>query len=371
MATTQPTSQQFWTPRRVLGYTALIGLVLFVVYKESLVLFVLERVARVVVTLLLAIALSYLLHPVVVRLTRALPWGSERGRRTVVALFTVLAFLAVVVGLIVLTAVPIVSELRDLGVLLQEWARNLPQYMESWQAAYVRIVPPELAATLEAQASALAGVLLKADYFAALKWLLTRGWYVVELLLIPVLAFHLLRDGRALREGLLAYVSPRQRHVARVLSDDVHRVLQSYIRGILILCLFFGISTTLLLKFAGTHIYLTLGLLAGLSWTIPIVGPVIAGIFVVGVTLLQSGLEAALIVLAIYIGLNLIDSKLITPFVLGEALRLHPITIIIALLLTGQLLGPVGMLVAVPVVAILKVTHTRYQKLRAADGGGS
>lgn len=371
METISPTNGQFWTPRRVLGYTALIGLVLFVVYKESLVVFVLERVAHVLVTLLLAVALAYLLHPVVVRLTRALRWGNERGRRTVVALFTVLAFIGVVVALIVLTAVPIISELRDLGVLLQEWARNLPQYLDRWQQAYARVVPPELATTIEAQASALAGVLLRADYFAALKWLLSRGWYLVELLLIPVLAFHLLRDGRALREGILGYVSPRHRHVVRVLSQDIHRVLKSYIRGTLILCLFFGITTTLLLKFAGTRIYLTLGLLAGLSWTIPIVGPVVAGIFVVGVTLLQSGLEAAVVVLAIYVTLNILDSKLITPFVLGEALRLHPITIIIALLLIGQLLGPVGMLIAVPLVAILKATYLRYQKLQASAGVGS
>ncbi len=357
---------QFWTPRRVLTYTLIIALVLFVVYKQSLVVFVLERVAHVLVTLLLGVALAYLLNPVVGRVTRWLHWGGERGRRTLAALLTVLGFLALVIGLAVLTAVPIVSELRDLGVLLQEWARNLPRYLDQWLQAYARVVPPGLADTIESQASALAGVLLRADYFTAFKWVATRGWYVVELLLIPVVGFHLLRDGRALRLGMLAYVSPRHRPVVSALSDDVHRVLKSYVRGILILCLFFGITTTLLLYFAGTRIYLTLGLLAGLSWTIPIVGPVVAGIFVVGVTLLQSGLEAALAVLAIYIGLNIVDSKLITPFVLGEALRLHPITVITALLLTGQLLGPVGMLIAVPLVAIFKAAYVRYQKIQAS-----
>ncbi len=366
------TTGQFWTPRRVLGYTVIIGLVLFVVYKESLVLFVLERVARVLVTLLLAMAVAYLLHPLVKWLTPRLRWGSERTRRTLAALFTVLAFLAVVVGLIVLTAVPIVSELRGLGVQLQDWAKNeLPQNLEQWRRSYAEFVPPDLANTIESQASDLAGLLLKADYFAAFKWLAARGWYVVELLLIPVLGFHLLRDGRALREGILGYVSPRHRRVVRVLSEDIHRVLKSYVRGILILCLFFGITTTLLLYFAHTRIYLTLGLLAGLSWTIPIVGPVIAGIFVVGVTLLQSGLNTALVVLAIYITLNILDSKLITPFVLGEAMRLHPVTIITALLLTGQLLGPVGMLIAVPVVAIGKAAYLRYQKLQASAEVGS
>lgn len=364
-------SGQFWTARRVLTYTVIIGLVLFVVYKESLVVFVLERVARVAVAMLLAVALAYLLNPVVARLTRLLRWGSERGRRTAASLIVVLAFIAAVVGLIVLTAVPIISELRDLGELLQEWAKSLPQHIEQWRQSYARVVPAEVADTIETQVSALAGLLLKADYFAALKWIASRGWYLVELLLIPVICFHLVRDGRALRTGFLAYIAPRHRQVVRVVVDDVHRVLKAYIRGILVLCLFFGVATTLLLYFAGTRIYLTLGLLAGLSWMVPIVGPVVAGVFVVGVTLLQSGLDAALVVLAIYILLNILDSKLITPFVLGEAMRLHPITVIASLLLTGQLLGPVGMLIAVPLVAILKAGYLRWQKLRASAEAGS
>ena len=84
----------------------------------------------------------------------------------------------------------------------------------------------------------------------------------------------------------------------------------------------------------------------------------------VGVTLLQSGLHTALIVLIVYVGLNILDSKLVTPFVLGDAMRLHPVTVITAMLLSGQLLGPVGMLVAVPVTAAGKVIWLRYLESR-------
>lgn len=362
--------EHFWTARRVLIYTIIIGLVLFVIYKQSIVQYVLERIMHIVVTLLLGVAVAYLLNPVVTRLTRLSLPGSERARRTVISLLTVLGFLAVVVGLVVLTTVPVVQELRDLGVTLQEWARNLPELLQQWGKRYAEVVPPDLAETIESQLSALAGSLLRADYLAALKWLLVRGWYVVELLLIPVIAFHILRDGHALRLALVNYLPPRHRQVVRPVLDDVHRVLRDYVRGILILCLFFGTTVTLLLYFAGTRSYLTLGILAGLSWSIPIVGPVTAGIGVVGVTLLQSGLNPALVVLVIYIALNITDSKLITPFVLGEAMRLHPITVITALLLTGQLLGIVGMLVAVPLVAVFKAGYLRYLQLRASAEAG-
>jgi predicted PurR-regulated permease PerM len=362
MSTQAPS--QFWTWQRVLWYTLIIGIVIFAVYKESLALYVLERAMHVIVALLLAVAAAYVLNPVTARLTRGLRWGSERGRRTLAALLTVLAAIAVIVGLIALTAAPIITELRDLGTSLQEWAKTLPSMIDRWMESYTRIMPPGLADTIEQQASALASALLQADYFSAIKAVLTHGWYLVELLLIPVLCFHLLRDGRALRQGMLDYVPHRYREAARVLSDDIHGVLKDYVRGILILCLLFGVTTTLLLYFAHTRIYLTLGILAGLSWAIPIIGPVVAGMFVVGVTLLQSGLHTALIVLAIYVGLNIMDSKLVTPFVLGDAMQLHPVTIITAMLLSGQLLGPVGMLVAVPVTAAGKVIWLRYMDSR-------
>lgn len=355
---------QFWTWRRVLWYTLIIGIVIFAVYKQSLALYVLERAMHVVVTLLLATAAAYVLNPVTARLTRALRWGSERSRRTLAALITVLLAIAVLAGLIALTAVPIVTELRDLGTSLQDWAKTLPSIVNRWMESYTRIVPPGLADTIEQQASALASSLLQADYFSAIKSVLTHGWYVVELLLIPVLCFHLLRDGRALRRGMLDYVPQKHREAARVLSEDIHGVLKAYVRGILVLCLLFGATTTLLLYFAHTRIYLTLGILAGLSWAIPIIGPVVAGVFVVGVTLLQSGLHTALIVLIVYVGLNILDSKLVTPFVLGDAMRLHPVTVITAMLLSGQLLGPVGMLVAVPVTAAGKVIWLRYLESR-------
>jgi predicted PurR-regulated permease PerM len=347
------------------------GVLLFLVLRQSVVIFALERIAQVAVTLLLAVSLAYLLNPVVTRLT-ALPLpGSVRSRRTVFALAVVLAFLAVIVGLGILIAVPVISEIRELGNQLQEWARSLPADITRLQQLYPQYLPEDLLATLEARASQVAGFLVGLDYPGAIKWIAVRGWYLVELLLVPVLAFHLLRDGRVVHEALLGYVPAKHRRLARALSEDIHLVLKSYVRGLLILCLFFGVATTLLLFEVGTHIYLTLGLLAGLSWTIPIVGPVIAGIVVVGVTLLQSGLEPAAIVLAVFVGLNLIDSKLITPFVLGEALRLHPITIITSLLLLGQLLGPVGMLIAVPLVAVLKVGYLRYQKLQMSEEGHS
>lgn len=362
----QKQPEHFWNAWRVLLYAIIVGLVLFVIYKQSLVLRVLQQVLHIGITVVLGLAVAYLLNPFANRLCR-FPFPADyRTRRTLASLLLVIVFMAVVIGLVIITAVPVYQGIQDLYALLQEQSQTLPQRLTEWLQKYEEVVPPGLADLIESKASEWASLLLQANVTAA-KWVVLRGWLVVELLLIPVLAFHFMRDGQALRESLLTYIPRRHQQTSRLMLDDVHRVLKSYVRGILTLCLFFGTTTALLLYFAGTKMYLTLGLLAGMSWAIPIVGPIIAGIGVVGITLLQSGLKTAAIVCAIYILLNILDSKVVTPFILGEAVRLHPITVIIALLLAGQLLGIVGMLVAVPAAAAIRITYLRWQKLKASE----
>jgi predicted PurR-regulated permease PerM len=137
------------------------------------------------------------------------------------------------------------------------------------------------------------------------------------------------------------------------------------------LAILFGAATMLVLRLSGNTAFVTLGILAGLSWTIPIIGPAVMALPLVAVTWAQVGFDAAVVVLLAYIGLNLLWSKLIFPQVLGEAMQLHPITVILALLLVGQLLGPLGMLIAVPVAAMVRVVYLRYQKIRASEEVGS
>jgi predicted PurR-regulated permease PerM len=351
--------EQFWTWRRVLGYALLIGTALFLVYKEPLVLYVLQHLLHLVITLLLAVAVAYLLKPGVDLVARVRLPLNAKSRRTLASLLVLLVFIALVALLVALTAAPIIQEVTDLGQLGETYAVNFPQYLDQWLAAYHNWVPPAAAKTIEAQATAWLGGMLHANYFGAAQWLVLRGWYIVELLLIPVLAFHLLRDGYNLRRGLVEYLPRRHREHWRLILEDLHRILKAYIQGILVLCLLFGLATTALLWVAGTRVFVVLGILAGVSWAIPIIGPVIAGFPVVGVTWAQMGPQMALLVLAIYVGLNLLWSKIVFPHVVGDALNLHPITVLIALLLAGQLLGPLGMLIAVPLAAIAKAVYLR------------
>jgi predicted PurR-regulated permease PerM len=359
-------AEQFWTWQRVLGYALVAGAALFVVYKQPLVLYVLQRLAHVGLTLLLAVALAYLLKPIVDVLARVRLPLNAKARRTLAALVVLVVFLAVLVLLGALIAVPLVAEANELGQMAETYSRNLPQLLDTTLAAYHNWVPPAAAKSLEAGATAWATGLLHANYFGAAQWLVLRGWYLVELVLIPVLAFHLLRDGHNLRVGLPAYLPRRQRERGRLLLEDLHRILQAYVRGILILCLLFGAASTTLLWIAGTRVFVVLGMLAGLSWAVPIIGPIVAGFPVVGVTWAQCGFQMAMLVLVLYIGLNLLWSKIVFPHVLGDALQLHPLTVLIALLVVGQLLGPLGMLTAVPLAAIAKAVYVRSREGEAA-----
>ena len=352
---------QFWTWRRVFIYTLIVGLTLFVIYKQELVLFIVTRVMQLVGTMLLAAAVAYLLNPVCNWMANARVPLNYKARRTGAALILVLLFLAVLALLVTLAATPIIQEVGVLVDLVQHWAKNFPQWLDQSLAMYHDSVPPALAQTIQTQATTWLGQVLQANYFGAAKWLVLRGWYLVDLLVIPVLAFHLLRDGRALRVGLVEYLPHAHRRMGGLILEDLHRILKRYVQGILILCVAFGAASTILLFLAGTRVYVVLGILAGLSWTVPIIGPAVVGIPLIGVTWAQAGFGAALLVLLVYIGLNVLWSKIIFPSVIGDAMKLHPITIILSVLLAGELLGPLGMLIAVPLAAICKAAYVRAQ----------
>jgi len=148
------------------------------------------------------------------------------------------------------------------------------------------------------------------------------------------------------------------------MGEEMNALLHGYVRAQIILCVFMGVCTGLLLHLTGVRLYVTLGLLAGLGWAVPIVGPIIVAVPMALFSLLQVGLRMTLVILLVYAGLNVLDNKILKPKVLGGGVRLHPVTVIVALLIGGEFLGIIGLFIAVPVAAVLRVVFT-YVRQRA------
>jgi predicted PurR-regulated permease PerM len=354
-----------WTGRRLaLVVLVACGLAYLVFRGTPAVVFVLGRLRDVSVTLILAVVLAYVVIPIVDGFCALRPFACGRTGR---ACATLLVFLLLGVGLaclLVLTADPIVEETSRLYRLLETWLIDAPAHLRRFMEAYAAVLPPEVEGFLTERARLLASSILEyAGAFAV--GAVLRGWYVVEAFLVPVLAYYFVLDGEELRAGFLRMLPEKWHARTQAVLRDVNRTLQGYVRGQLILCLIAAVVTSTVLYLLGVRVFLTLGILAGLARAVPVIGPVVTSVPIVAVTWVQVDARTAIVAVAIFAAMHLIESKVVMPKVIGLEAALHPVVVIVALLIGGEFFGVIGMFVAVPIVAVLRILFLHWRAAQA------
>lgn len=183
--------------------------------------------------------------------------------------------------------------------------------------------------------------------------------HVVDAVLVLFLVFYLLRDLKAIKKGIISIFPKSWRKEAIVVLSTVDSKVGAYLRGNILLCLVVGILTGVALRSINMPFSLMLGILAGVLNIIVYVGPWLAGIPAVLLALTPNA-PHPLLVISIYIVVQAIDAFILTPLLLGKAVDLMPISVIVSLLVGGQLFGLLGVLLAIPVTATLKVLIYYY-----------
>ncbi len=141
--------------------------------------------------------------------------------------------------------------------------------------------------------------------------------------------------------------------------DVINQKVGAYIRGTALKCMIVGVLTGTALSIAGLPFAIMFGFIAGLFNVILYIGPVVAAIPAVLLSFTPDTPHFILIVI-IYVIIQLIDGMLLTPLLLGKAVDLNPFTIIVVILIGGQLAGIVGIIISIPIVAIGKVLFNHY-----------
>jgi predicted PurR-regulated permease PerM len=187
---------------------------------------------------------------------------------------------------------------------------------------------------------------------------------LINLVLIPVVMFYLLRDWRALMHRLDELTPRRWLNTVRTVASEIDTVLGEFLRGQLsvmaVLAIYYSVGLTL----AGLQFALPIGILTGLLVFIPYVGFGLGLILGVLAALLQwNGLPGFAAVLAVYGVGQLLEGYVLIPWLVGDRIGLHPVVVIFALLAFGQLFGFAGVLLALPVSAALLVAlrHVRTE----------
>lgn len=187
---------------------------------------------------------------------------------------------------------------------------------------------------------------------------------LVNLALIPVVMFYLLRDFRMIGERLYTLVPRQWLPKTRTIVEDIDRVLAEFLRGQIMVMVVLAAYYAVALTIVGLERAVAIGLLTGLLVFIPYVGYGLGLVLGVLAALLQwSGWGFFIAVLAVYAIGQLIEGYVLIPYLVGDRIGLHPLAVIFALLAFGQLFGFAGVLLALPASAALLVG---LRHLRAA-----
>jgi predicted PurR-regulated permease PerM len=320
---------------------------------------------------LFAAILAYILSPMVERFTgKYLP-------RTLAVLLVMLALVALLVAFALVVLPLFTKELRQLAERLPAfigWLNlHFAPYLERQLGVEVRFdadTVRRLASELIADNEDLVGRLLGSLKIGGLAVVA----FLVNLLLVPVVLFYLLRDWHALR-GRVDRLIPRHVHAkAREILGELDAVLAEFLRGQLTVILVMAAYYVLALWLARLEFALPVGLITATLVFIPYVGALLG--FVLGsiAALLQfdSLWGVAWVWLAFGIG-QALEGMLVTPLLVGERIGLHPVAVIFALLAFGQLFGFFGVLLALPASAALLVAlrHLRRAYLASSLYGGA
>ena len=173
--------------------------------------------------------------------------------------------------------------------------------------------------------------------------------------LVVMLTFYMLTSREALGRAFLAMVPTPHREAARRVVQGMSAKLGAWVRAQVFLSLLMGGAAGIGLSVIGVRYAFLLAVLTGLGEFIPMLGPIIAGTLAVLVAVLSGGVTQALIVLVFFLTLQALENYLLVPKLMQQQVGLHPLATILALLAGGTLLGIVGAILAVPVVAALSV----------------
>lgn len=189
------------------------------------------------------------------------------------------------------------------------------------------------------------------------------------LLIVPFFTFFILKDMHLMNQTLLSYVPNRYFEIFVLLFYKIGNSVQLYIRGQLIDASFVGVMTAIGLSIIGFPFALLIGLIAAVGNFVPYFGPIlgaIPAILIILVTPEWATSTGIFSVVAVFLIVQAVETIFVYPVAVGNSVNMHPLIILLALLVGGEIAGIVGMIVVIPLIAIIKVTFELLHKYMSA-----
>ena len=343
--------------------------IIIILLTVLIVLWVISKLTGIILLLVLSIFFAYLVAPLVEFIRQPRTIGDKTiaiPRVGAIALAYLLILVVIVLAIFVI--VP------SLGTQFPEFATQAQAY---WQSLgdrlqqlirYSRRLPGPVIEGLEHAIPQVRDTVIhtvQVFFVESVGYLIYLPW----LILIPILAFFLLKDAESFRRSaLLMLPRGRWRWRGDEFFQDINSTLAAYIRAQLTACLLIGVICALGFTLLGLPYGLVMGFIAGVLEFIPLVGPLVVAITAAILAMFHAGPFNAFLVLLFLGVLRIIHDYAVYPRLIGHGIHLHPLAVIFAILAGEKLAGVAGIFLAIPVVAILTVSYKHWMEHRGSEG---
>ena len=332
--------------RDILISTICIGIILWAAWIIG------GRFVDIIVILLISLAVAFLLTPLVNLLVR------YKVPRLVATIIVFLIVVAAIGGLGSALVLSLIRQIQAFSSTVIVYFNKLPDLnsFETFLQRQAGIPPSTINQAIDQlRGQAVTYAQLAATNAINIVFFVTSAF--LNVFLVGVLSFYFLLDGKRLRDSMISIVPQRQMSHVLVFEDALNRVVGNYIRGQLTLAAIVGVLAGVVCAITGLGQFaIIIGVLAFLFETIPMVGPALASVPAIAISLLTpEPFPRTLWVIVAFIVIQLLESNILGPRIVGHAVGLHPVASILSLLVFAQLFGPFGALIATPIVAAVWV----------------
>ncbi len=309
---------------------------------------VLYTLKILIIPMTIGFIFAFLLEPIVSRLE-----GRKFNRITGIAVvFSTLALL--MVGLFWVTTPIIVKEIKDIKANKDKYTSF---YIEKYNETKNKIETafPETIPWNDIEKKTYHYTVESSNTWVGQLTKIIAGSIETALsyiIIIPLMAFFILKDGHLLKRWLLQFVPNRYFELSIEILHNINHQTGAFMRGQILDSGINAIMVSTLLFIIGLPYYLILGVFAGIANAIPFVGPITAGSLAVLVSIIVGG-PSPWIVIIVFVLAHLVDVMVIYPKTVGHSLNLHELVVILGIILGGHLGGVLGMLVIIPLIGIL------------------
>lgn len=315
----------------------------------------------ILITFIVSVIIAYIINPAMVKL-------EEKIHNRTLAILLVYVLVVLVFVLIFVMIIPgTMREFRNFVAQLPRMMSNFTGFLDEIQRqsvgkdTFLSNLIPELIGSLKTNLLNLQNFVFSSmgQVMASVSTIVSG---ILRLILVPIISFYLLKDKEIIIDKIVSAVKPEKRESFLDISREIDASMASFIRGKLIMAFFVGVLTAVALLLFRVDFAIVIGIITGVADIIPYIGPFLGFLPAILMALFDNPIKALWV--GIVFGLiQWAENNLLGPRILGTTTGMHPIVVLLSLIVGGGMFGVPGMILSVPVVAIIKILITRLYPL--------